>query len=87
MPKTEKSRQQFKSITMALFRATIKSTRINNGVRLEKGMSVEFSSSFGNPLATNGGKEVIDAFMRKYGVDIKKAGANSSAYIDTQKIG
>lgn len=72
---------------MALFRATIKNTRITNGVRLEKGMSVDFPSSYGNPLGTNGGKEVIEAFQRKYGVDIKKGGAMSSAYIDIQKIG
>lgn len=72
---------------MALFRATIKSTRVTNGVRLEKGMSVDFPSSYGSPLGTNGGKEVIEAFQRKYGVDIKKAGAVSSAYIDVQKVG
>ena len=72
---------------MALFRATIKSTRINNGVRSEKGMSVDFPSSYGSPLGTNGGHEVIDAFQRKYGVDIKKAGAVNSAYIEVVKVG
>jgi hypothetical protein len=72
---------------MALFRATVKSTRVTNGVRLEKGMSVDFPSSYGAPLSTNGGKEVIEAFERKYGVDIKKAGAVSSAYIEVVKVG
>ena len=72
---------------MSLFKATIKSTKLTNGVRLEKGMSVDFPSSYGSPLSTNGGKEVIDAFMRKYGVDIKKAGAVSSSYIEVIKIG
>ena len=72
---------------MALFRATVKSTRLANGVRLEKGMSVDFPSSYGVPLSTNGGKEVIEAFERKYGVDIKKAGAVSSAYIEVVKVG
>ena len=57
---------------MGLFKATVKITRVTNGVRLEKGMSVEFSSSYPAPLSTNGGHDVIDAFMRKYGVDIKK---------------
>lgn len=71
---------------MALFRATIKNTRVTNGVRLEKGMSVEFASSYGAPLSTNGGKEVIEAFQRAYGVDIKKACSVSSAYIDVKKI-
>jgi peptidoglycan hydrolase-like protein with peptidoglycan-binding domain len=72
---------------MPLFRATVKSTRVTNGVRLEKGMSVDFPSSYGAPLSTNGGKEVIEAFQRKYGVDIKKAGAVSSAYIEVVKVG
>lgn len=71
---------------MALFRATIKSTRITNGVRLEKGMSVDFPSSYGSPLGTNGGQEVIDAFMRKYGVDLKKANAINSSFIEVVKI-
>lgn len=71
---------------MALFRATIKSTRVVNGVRLEKGMSVDFPSSYGSPLGTNGGKEVIEAFLRKYGIDIKKANAVSSSYIEVVKI-
>jgi hypothetical protein len=30
---------------MGLFKATVKSNRISNGVKLEKGMSVEFVSS------------------------------------------
>lgn len=71
---------------MALFRATIKSSRVVNGVRLEKGMSVDFPSSYGSPLGTNGGKEVIEAFNRKYGIDIKKANAVSSSYIEVIKI-
>lgn len=72
---------------MALFKATVKNTRLNNGVRLEKGMSVEFVSTFASPISTNGGKEVIAAFERKYGVDIEKAGARNSAYIEVVKIG
>ncbi len=72
---------------MPLYRATVKHSRLTNGVRLEKGMSVEIvSNHFSNPLLANGGTEVINAFMRIYGVDIKKANAVSSAYIDVVKI-
>ncbi|WPQ65532.1 DUF6140 family protein [Chitinophaga sancti] len=71
---------------MALFKATVKSSRTVNGVRLEKGMTVDFPSQYSSPLITNGGKEVIDAFMRRYGVDIKKANAVSSVYIEVVKI-
>ena len=70
---------------MAVFIATIISTRLVNGIRLEKGMSVELSSSNLEPLTTNGGKEVIEAFQEKYGVNIKKACAISSAYIEVIK--
>lgn len=71
---------------MALFRATVKTTRISNGERVEKGMSVDFVSSQGAPLSSNGGTEVIEAFERKYGVDIKKAGMVNSAYIEVEKM-
>lgn len=71
---------------MALFRATIKHTRVVNGVRLEKGMNVDFPSSSSSPLSSNGGREIIEAFLRKYNIDIKKANSVSSSYIDIQKI-
>lgn len=72
---------------MALFRATIKKSGSSNGIRYEKGMSVDFPSTHGQPLSTNGGKEVIAAFERVYGLDIKKAVINSSAHILIEKIG
>lgn len=50
---------------MALFKITVKSSRTVNGIRLEKGMSVEVVSKYSNPVSTNGGHEVIDAFERK----------------------
>lgn len=71
---------------MALFKITVKKTILTNGVRVEKGMSVELASSHGNPVATNGGKDVADAFMRKYGVDLKKANMLSGVYLETKKI-
>ena len=44
------------------------------------------TNSFSNPVTTNGGQPVVDAFMRIYGIDIKKAGALSPVYLDTQRI-
>ena len=73
---------------MPLFRITVKQSKVSNGVRLEKGMSVDVvSNSFSNPVSTNGGQPVVDAFNRIYGVDIKKAGAHSMVYLDVQRIG
>jgi hypothetical protein len=71
---------------MALFRATVKVSRVVNGVRLEKGMSVDFPSRYTSPLSTNGGLEVVEAFRRIYGIDLKKANAATSNYIDVVRL-
>jgi len=71
---------------MALFLITVKQTANNNAIRLEKGMSVEVSSTYSNPILTNGGKEVQDAFLRKYNIDLKKGCYLSSTYLDLKKI-
>lgn len=71
---------------MALFKATVKSNYNSNGVKLEKGMSVEIAFQ-ANPLhSVNGVKEVVIAFQRKYGIDIKKANAANSSYLEVIKI-
>ena len=72
---------------MPLFRITVKSLKNCNGVRIEPGMSVDVvSSSFSNPVSTNGGQLVADAFMRVYGVDIKRAGALNMVYLDVRQM-
>lgn len=63
---------------MALFRITVKDSRSINGVRIEKGMTVEVAK--GNNSATttdvfgttDGKKMVANAFMVKYGIDVVK---------------
>lgn len=60
---------------MPRFRITTKNRKNVNGIRIEPGMSVEVvTQSMSNPVITNGGQSVIDAFYRIYGIDIKKAG-------------
>lgn len=71
-----------------LYRITVKNSKLTNGIRVEKGMSVDVvSNSMSNPVVTNGGQTVVDTFMRIYGIDIKKAGALSMAYLDVERIG
>lgn len=68
---------------MARFRITTKHVKNVNGIRIEPGMSVEVvTQSMSNPVTTNGGQPVIDAFMRIYGIDIKKAGCLSMVELD-----
>ena len=38
------------------------------------------------PITANGGQAVADAFMRVYGIDLKKAGALNSVYLEIVKI-
>lgn len=65
---------------MAIFQVTTKNRKQCNGVRIEPGMTVQVvTQSMGNPVTTNGGQPVDDAFMRMYGIDIKKAGCLNMA--------
>ena len=73
---------------MPLFRVTVKQPKISGGIRIERGMSVDVvSNSMSNPLTVNGGQLVADAFMRIYGVDMKRLGALSTVYLDVVRIG
>lgn len=71
---------------MPRFKITTKQRTQFNGIRIEPGMSVEVvTSSFANPLLVNGGQAVVDAFMRIYGIDIKKAGVCSMGYLEVKQ--
>lgn len=73
---------------MPLFRVTVKNSVNCNGLRLEAGMSVDvMSQSFNDPLHTNGGQSVVDAFMRIYGIDLKRSGLLSGVYMNVERIG
>lgn len=72
---------------MPRFRITTKTRKVTNGIIIEPGMSVEvITQSFCNPVSNNGGQAVADAFMRIFGIDIKKAGVLSTSYLDVQRI-
>ena len=70
---------------MALFKVTTRARKLTNGILIEPGMSVATVSAV-NPITANGGQAVADAFMRVYGIDLKKAGALNSAYLEVIKI-
>lgn len=71
-----------------VYRVTVKSSKNTNGIRIDRGMSVDVvTNSITNPVTTNGGQAVADAFMRIYGIDIRRAGALNMVYLDVQRIG
>lgn len=72
---------------MPRFIITTKQMKNANGIRIETGMSVEVvTQSMSNPVLTNGGQPVVDAFMRIYGIDIRKAGALNMSYLNVERI-
>ena len=72
---------------MARFIITTKHTKNSTGIRIEPGMRVEvITQTMSNPVITNGGQVVADAFMRIYGIDIKKAGCLNMVELDVQKV-
>lgn len=72
---------------MARFRITTKRVKNSNGIRIESGMSVEVvTQSMSNPVTTNGGQVVVDAFYRIYGIDIKRAGALSMTELHVEQL-
>ena len=72
---------------MARFIITTKRMTYINGIRIEPGMSVEVvTNTFVNPLLVNGGQEVVSAFMRIYGIDIRRAGILSTVYLDVKQV-
>ena len=72
---------------MARFKITTKHVKNCNGIRIEPGMSVEvITQTMSNPVVTNGGLIVLDAFMRIYGVDVKKAGCLNMAELNVNQM-
>lgn len=73
---------------MPIYRITTKNHKMVNGICIEPGMSVQVvTQSMSNPVVTNGGQPVVDAFYRLYGIDIKKAGCLNMAELQVDRIG
>ena len=71
-----------------MFQITTKNRKQCNGIRIEPGMTVQVvTQSMSNPVTTNGGQPVIDAFYRIYGIDIKKAGCLNMVDLKVDRIG
>ena len=70
---------------MALFVITTKRKKICNGVLIEPGMSVRVASIYNNPVTVNRGQEVEDAFMRMFGISLRRANALNMSDLDIRK--
>ena len=71
---------------MPIYRITAITTRISNGQRLDKGLSIDIQTyGYGNPIY-NEHEKVASAFLVK-GVDLKKLGALNTACLSAKRIG
>lgn len=72
---------------MARFIITTRHVKNTNGIRIEPGMQVKVvTQSMSNPIITNGGQPVIDAFLRIYGIDIRKAGCLNMVDLELKQV-
>ena len=71
---------------MALFQVTTKRKKNCNGVLIEPGMTVQVASVLNNPVTANGGQAVEDAFMRVFGISLKKANCLNMSDLEVTRI-
>lgn len=72
---------------MPTFQISTKNRKQVNGIRIEPGMTVQVvTQSMSNPVLINGGQDVIDAFLRIYGIDIKKAGCLNMVELSVEQL-
>ena len=75
---------------MALWKISVKNSGTINGVRLEKGMSVDYVTKTNtSPLsALSQNKEQTGRlFLNEYGIDVLKAGLVNMGRLTCEKIG
>ena len=73
---------------MALYRVTVTRTIASNGICLEPGMSVDIpTQTTTNPVSVNGGRELIAAFQRIYGIDVTKSFGILKTALKVEKVG
>ena len=73
---------------MALYYITVTRTVASKGLRLELGMYVDIpTQTTTNPVSVNGGREVIAAFQRIYGIDVTKSFGILKTALKVEKVG
>lgn len=73
-------------LDMALWRVTTKRKKLCNGIMIEPNMTVEVVTTGANPVTSNRGQAVADAFMRIYGIDAVKANILNLSDLDVVKV-
>lgn len=73
---------------MALWKISVKTTGVVNGIRLEKGMFIEMATNGINPLqaVSTHKSQISQLFCNKYGIDLLKGNLVNAGRLTCEKI-
>lgn len=71
---------------MSLYKVKTKYRRCCNGVNIEPGMEVQVVTPVNNTVQINDWQYVEDAFMRVFGISLRKAGCLSASQLEITKL-
>lgn len=71
---------------MSLYRVRTKYKRMCNGVNIEAGMECQVVTPANNTIQVNNWQYVEDAFMRVFGVSLRKANCLNLSQLDVVKL-
>ena len=73
-------------LTMALYRVRTKRRKCRNGVNIEPGMEVQVVTPLNNTVQVNNWQYVEDAFMRVFGISLRKANCLNISDLEITKL-
>ena len=73
-------------LIMALYRVRTKRRKCCNGVNIEPGMEVQVVTPLNNTVQVNNWQYVEDAFMRVFGISLRKANCLNVSDLEITKL-
>jgi len=71
---------------MSLYRVKTKCRKCCNGVNIEAGMEVQVVTPLNNTIQVNNWQYVEDAFMRVFGISLRKANCLNMSCLEVTKL-
>ena len=72
---------------MPIYRLTVKTMKVSNGQRIDKGLYVDIqTNNFFNPIVSSR-DQIQTAFLIQRGVDLKAMGALNGVYLKATRLG
>ena len=81
-----KSKKTKTELIMALYRVRTKRRKCCNGINIEPGMEVQVVTPLNNTVQVNNWQYVEDAFMRVFGISLRKANCLNVSDLEITKL-